>query len=176
MAMPGSDYLFNLSIVAMTFAAVSVLVMLIRQTMGGRLAKFDVYLIVAFVSVGCVLAVDAMLPPLISTFEPSAGVLWAVSSGLAAVLLGSCVAVLVTLRRRVSPAPMPRWAVAVFGLHGADALLLAVNAVVPALQGVRLFATALTLSLAVFMWSFLRRLVSLLGDKPGEDWDPRAQP
>ena len=31
----GATYLYNLSVVAMTFAAVSVLVMLIRQTMGG---------------------------------------------------------------------------------------------------------------------------------------------
>jgi hypothetical protein len=41
----GETYLFNLSLLALTFAAVSALVMLLRQTMGGRLSYFDVYLI-----------------------------------------------------------------------------------------------------------------------------------
>src|ERR1700682_5144615 len=93
MELPGSAYLFNLSIVAMTFAAVSALVMLIRQTMGGKLTDFDVYLMVAFVSMGCVLSVDAMLPPLISIFEPRPGLLWGTASGLAAVSLASEVAI-----------------------------------------------------------------------------------
>ena len=43
MDVPGEAYLFNLSLLAITFAAVSVLVMLMRQTMGGRLSNFDVH-------------------------------------------------------------------------------------------------------------------------------------
>jgi hypothetical protein len=173
MELPGSAYLFNLSIVAMTFAAVSALVMLIRQTMGGKLTDFDVYLMVAFVSMGCVLSVDAMLPPLISIFEPPPGLLWGTASGLAAVSLASEVAIVYRMRRRASTAPVPHWAAAIFVLHGADALLLAANAVIPGLQDLRVFALALTLSLVVFMFSIVRRIASLLGDKSGEDWDPQ---
>ena len=52
-------------------------------------------------------------------------------------------------------------------------LLLVANAAVPPLQGAGLFKAALTISLAMIMWAFVRRLASLVGDKPGEDWDPK---
>lgn len=42
MELPGSGYLFNLALIAMTFTAVSALVMLVRQTMGGKPSNFDV--------------------------------------------------------------------------------------------------------------------------------------
>ena len=45
MELPGEVYLFNLSLIAVTFAVVSALVMIMRQTMGGSLSNFDVYLI-----------------------------------------------------------------------------------------------------------------------------------
>ena len=83
--------------------------MLIRQTMGGKLSNFDVFLMVAFVSIGCVVAVDAMLPPLLSIFDLPSGVLWATASGLAAVILASWIVIMVALRRQ--------------GLVGADAAL-----------------------------------------------------
>ena len=51
-------------------------------------------------------------------------------------------------------------------------MVLIANAVVPAVQGVGLFKVALTLPLAVVMWAFIRRIGSLLGGKPGDDWDP----
>jgi hypothetical protein len=35
MELPGTAYLFNLSLISITFTAVSALVMLVRQTMGG---------------------------------------------------------------------------------------------------------------------------------------------
>jgi hypothetical protein len=54
--LPGAIYLFNLSLLAVTFAVVSALVMLVRQTMGGRLTNFDVYLITSYVSFGFVIA------------------------------------------------------------------------------------------------------------------------
>ena len=36
MELPGETYLFNLSLIAVTFTAVSALVMLMRQTMGAN--------------------------------------------------------------------------------------------------------------------------------------------
>jgi hypothetical protein len=173
MELPGSTYLFNLSMVAMTFAAVSALVMIIRQTVGGKLSDFDIFLMVSFVSMGCVLSVDAMLPPLISIFEPPPGALWATASGLAAASLAIWVLIAYQLRRRVSAAPIPLWVMTIYVLHLADALLLAANSVVPALQDLRLYALALTLSLVVFMFSIVRRIASLFRDKRGEDWDPQ---
>jgi cytochrome c oxidase subunit IV len=89
MELPGSTYLFNLSLLAITFAAVSVLVMLVRQTMGGKLSKIDVHLVTTFVSLGFVQAISAVLPPAADLFGLSDRVLWAVASGPAALLLAA---------------------------------------------------------------------------------------
>jgi hypothetical protein len=171
--LPGAIYLFNLSLLAVTFAVVSALVMLVRQTMGGRLTNFDVYLITAYVSFGFVMALEAVLPPLVFLFDPPPVVLWAIASGLAVVIHSGVLASNVRLRHKVSKEPMS-WAVAgSFSAHGLIVAAFAINALVPAVQGVGLFAAALTVSLAIMLWTFVRRISSLFGDKPGEDWDPK---
>ena len=60
MDLPGEAYLFNLSLLAITIAVVSALVMLVRQTMGGKLSNFDIYLTSSFISSGFVIALDAV--------------------------------------------------------------------------------------------------------------------
>jgi hypothetical protein len=173
MELPGETYLFNLSLIAVTFTAVSALVMLLRQTMGGKLSNFDVYLITSFISFGFAIAISAVLPPLAAFFDLGPAALWAVSSGLAAVLLGSTVAANVHRRRSVTTEPMSLSVIASFATNGFSAIVLLVNALVPPWQGIHLFAGALTLSTAAIMWAFVRRIGSLVGDKPGDDWDPK---
>ena len=173
MDLPGEAYLFNLSILSITVAVVSALVMLVRQTMGGKLSNFDIFLIEAFVSWGFVVAGAAILPPLVSLFDPPPAILWATASGLAAVLLAAVVASIIVTRRRVSSEPMSALNVLTLAGHwhccSASGMR---NALVPQVQGVGLFAAALTLSMGLIMWAFVRRIASLLGETPGEDWDP----
>ncbi len=172
MELPGELYLFNFSLLAMTFAAVSALVMLLRQTMGGKLSSFDVFLVNAYVAHGFVLAIAAILPPLIAQFALPLPVVWAVASGLAAVLIGGKVAGTMRQRSTVIKTPMP-WALKVsFGAQWFAILLLVANAMVPAIQGIAVFELALTICLAMVLWSFVRRISTLLGDHPSEDWDP----
>ena len=90
MDLPGEAYLFNLSLVAMTFAAVSVLVMLMRQTMGGALSNYDVHLVTNYVSQAFVVAVGAILPSMLADFGLPAPAIWIIASGLAAILLAAC--------------------------------------------------------------------------------------
>ena len=173
MELPGETYLFNLSLVAITFTAVSVLVMLMRQTMGGKMSNFDVYLITSYISFGFVQAIGAMLPPLVFLFRLPPTVLWALSSGLAAILVSGAVVSVVHRRLIVSPEQMALPVLSSFFMHGIVIVLLLINATVWSWQGVHLYAMALTLSLSVTMWSFVRRIASLLGDKPSDDWDPK---
>ena len=58
-------------------------------------------------------------------------------------------------------------------VDGLAVVLLLSNAVVPAIQGIALFELALTIGLAEIMWSFGRRISTLLGDRPSDDWDPK---
>jgi hypothetical protein len=173
MELPGETFLFNLSLIAVTFTAVSALVMLIRQTLGGKLSNFDVYLITSYISFGFAEALAAILPPLVNFFELPPFGLWAISSALAAVLLGSVLVTVVYRRRKVAPEPMPLGVISSFSTHGLVVITLLVNAMIQPWQGIHLFAGALTLSVAVLMWTFVRRIASLVGDKPGDDWDPR---
>ena len=170
--LPGTTYLYNLSLIAVTFSAVSALVMLIRQSMGGKLSNFDIYLIVTYVSLGFVVAVAAVLPPLVALFAPSPTVLWGTASGLAAILVAAVVANSLASRRRAATVPMSSAVTAVFAGYWIAALLFAANAVVGPIQGVGVHAVASTLFLVVLMVAFVRRIASLLGDKPGDDWDP----
>ena len=172
MELPGETYLFNFSIIAITVTAVSALVMLLRQVMGGKLSNFDIHLITSYVSLGFVLALDAILPPLVALGDPAPAVLWAIASGLAAAFLAFVIVTLMRRRRRIVGSGSPFLVRVDWTLQWAAILLLVVNAAVPPVQGMLLFASALTLSMATMMWSFVRRIASLLGDKPGEDWDP----
>lgn len=171
--LPGAIYLFNLSLLAVTFAVVSTLVMLVRQTLGGKLSNFDVYLITSYISFGFVIAFNAILPPLVSLFDPAPAVLWGVASGLAAILHFGVLVSIVRRRMRVSREKPSAGVVAALFAHALVAVALAVNASVPQVQGPGLFAAALTLALAISLWTFVRRIASLFGDQPGEDWDPK---
>jgi hypothetical protein len=66
---------------------------------------------------------------------------------------------------------LPAFLVFAVGLQWVAVLFLATNAVIPPLQGMPLFQAGVTLSFGAVL-QFVRRISSLLGDKPGEDWDP----
>src|SRR5690348_3702520 len=136
MELPGETYLFNLSLLALTFTAVSALVMLLRQTMGGKLSNFDIYLIVTYISLGFSIAVGCLLPPLVALFEPAAPVLWLVASVGAAILLGSVVLNALRWRTRASREPISLAVRTTFTIHGVVVVVLIVNALWPAVQGV----------------------------------------
>jgi hypothetical protein len=171
MELAGSEYLFNLSLVAMTFAAVSVLVMLMRQTMGGKLSNFDIFLITTYVSLGFAAGVNAILPDLIALLLLPEGVTWMIASLLAAAVQAMTVAHIQLQRPKAARVALPLTVLLAYTVHWAAVALLILNAV-PAFQGAALHAIAVTISLSMAMWTFVRRISLLLGEKPGEDWDP----
>lgn len=173
MELQGETYLFNLSLIAITFTAVSALVMLMRQTMGGRLSNFDVYLTTSFISFGFAIAISAILPPLIFFFEFPAYILWAISSIISAAALSAVLASNVHRRKIVASEPMSFAVIGSFSAQAFSVIILLINATIQPWQGIHLFASALTISISVLMWFFVRRIASLVGDKPGEDWDPK---
>jgi hypothetical protein len=173
MELTGETYLFNFSLIAITFTAVSALVMLLRQTMGGKLANFDVYLITSYISWGFAFALIAVLPSLVFLYQLVPSVHWAIISGLAAILHASVLGTIMKLRRSVAPDPWPVGVKIAFSIQGTVSLAFLFNAIPSSWQGVQIFATFLTIALAVVLWSFVRRIASLLGDKPSDDWDPK---
>jgi hypothetical protein len=171
MEFAGSAYLFNLSLVAMGFAAVSVLVMIMRQTMGGKMSKFDIFLITLYVSLGFAAAVNAVLPELIALLHLPEPVTWMIASLIAAVIQAMTVLNINSRRHRAAPVASPPMAVVAYSTHWTAVALYLLNAGVPMFQGPALHAIAVTVSLCMAMWTFVRRISLLLGDKPGDDWD-----
>ncbi len=60
-----------------------------------------------------------------------------------------------------------------FWVHGIVMVLFLVNAIPWLWQGPFLYSAGVTLSTCVLLWTFIRRIASLLGEHPGEDWDPK---
>ena len=173
MELHGEVFLFNLSLIAVTFTAVTALVMLLRQTMGGKLSNFDIYLTTSFISFGFAISLVAVIQPMLSLFEITPRAIWGVSSGVAALVFAGVIATNIHRRRVVDKAPMSVAVVTSFSLQVFGVILQLINSFAQPWHGIDLFAAALTLSLAVIMWAFVRRIASLVGDKPGDDWDPK---
>ena len=85
MELPGAEYLFNLSILAVTFATVSALVTVVRQISGGSLTKVDIHLLTTFLSAGFAISIAAILPSLVNLFGLTLQVVWPVVSGMSAI-------------------------------------------------------------------------------------------
>jgi hypothetical protein len=171
MEMPGALYLFNLSLLAFAFATVSALVMLFRQSMGGRLSNFDVYLITSFVSLGFAIGFVAILPALVVLFDPGEALHWSIAGVIGAVCLTAVSVNLLRKRIVATQSRTPPLVLAAFATHWVTSALLLINAAVSAIRGPGLYATAVTASLFAVLWSFVRRISSLVGEQAKEDWD-----
>jgi len=145
--------------------------MLVRQTMGGKLSKIDIHLVTTYVSLGFAQAIAAVLPAAAGLFGLSGRTLWAVASGPAALLLAAVFAHIQRERSKLTTERKAPLVVLAFALQWLAILVLAANAVIPAMQGVGPHAAAVTLSLGTAMWAFVRRIASLGGDTQSEDWD-----
>ena len=165
-------FLLNFSLLAITFSAVSALVMLLRQTMGGKLSNFDIFLVNAYVAHGFVLAIAAILPVLAAQYSSSHMIVWTISGLSAGVLMSAKTANTMRQRRRIAPSPMPRGMQLTFALQWLGVAMFFISVLVGPRWNQAVFDTALTLCLATIMWAFVRRISSLLGEKPHEDWDP----
>jgi hypothetical protein len=93
--------------VSITYAGFAALLMIFRQIIGGRLSNYDVYLIRTVLMRSFIVAVAAMMPPLLALFDLSHTAIWRLSSLIAALLLGAYVATFPARRRAVTDFPVP---------------------------------------------------------------------
>jgi hypothetical protein len=136
-----TGYLYTIATVGMTFAGLSVLTMILRQMLGGRMTKFDSFVTRTWVQLGFMTTLGSILPPLLLLFGAPAPVAWRISSGAMAVILGIWALTFPRRRRAVNPSRLPiqvvtftlamdiaALALAADGIAGADELLAAVYA------------------------------------------------
>ncbi|HTC54349.1 MAG TPA: hypothetical protein VK700_20605 [Steroidobacteraceae bacterium] len=143
--MDASAYLYTIATVGMTFAGLSVLTMILRQMLGGRMTKFDSFVTRTWVQLGFMTTFGSILPPLLMLFAAPAPIAWRISSGVMAVMLGSWALTFPRRRRTVNPTPLPIQVVMFSVAMDIAALVLAANAIlVPAELLAGAYAAAVT--------------------------------
>jgi len=85
MEVSAESYLLTLATLAVTFVGFSALVLVLRQTIGGEMSRYDVLTTLIFIQLGFIVAGGALVPAVLSLFHLPNTALWRVSSAAAAV-------------------------------------------------------------------------------------------
>ena len=144
----------------MTFAGLSVLTMILRQILGGRVTKWDSFVTRTWVQLGFMTTLGSILPPLLILFQVPAPICWRISSGVMAVILGVWALTFPRRRQAINPTPLPLQVVGFSLSMDAAALALAANALfVPNELLIGVYAAAVTAILIaaglLFLFAFV---------------------
>ena len=168
--MDAFGYLYTIATVGMTFAGLSVLTMILRQMLGGRITKWDSWVTRTWVELGFMTTLGSILPPLLVLFESPAPIAWRISSGVMAVILGTWALTFPRRRHAVNPTRLPLQVVIFSLAMDIAALALAVNAiVVPVELLTGIYAAAVTAILIaaglLFLFAFVHWYDATIGDE-----------
>ena len=176
MELPGTGYLFNLSVIATTFAGFAGLTVIFREILGGKLTRLDGFVIRTFIQLGFLAAFGSLLPPLFQLFELPPAVIWRSASIVMALLLGAWSFSFPRRRHAASPTRVPAPIMCTVIVLDIAALALVANAVWPASHyATGIYATAVTVNLVGGATFFLFSLIFLFA-KPLEPSTPAPQP
>ena len=158
--MDASGYLYTIATVGMTFTGLSVLTMILRQMLGGRMTKFDSFVARTWVELGFMTTFGSIQPPLLILFGAPAPIAWRISSGVMAVILGSWALTFPRRRHAVNSTPLPLQVVIFTLAMDIASLALAANAiVVPGELLAAIYAAAVTAILIgaglLFLFAFV---------------------
>jgi hypothetical protein len=126
--LPGSTYLYALAFVAAAFVGFSSIVVVIRQTIGVTLSRFQVLLARTDIELGFIVVGLSLLPMLISLFNLPHSLVLRGSSAVAALVLIFWLAFFAYRYRRATSATLPVSAWLHLALAAAVVIVLAVNA------------------------------------------------
>jgi hypothetical protein len=163
-------YLYTIATVGMTFAGLSVLTMILRQMLGGRITKWDSWVTRTWIQLGFMTTFGSILPPLLTLFAAPAPIAWRISSGVMAIILGSWALTFPRRRRAVNPTRLPLEVVMFSLVMDIAALALAANAiVVPGERLAGVYAAAVTVILTaaglLFLFAFVHWYDATIGDE-----------
>ena len=108
MELAGSGYLQTLAVIAITFGAFAGLLVVFRQTIGGRLSELDLFFIRNTLLRSFMVAGFSMLPLLLALYELSPINIWRLSSVITAGALMLFTLITYVQRRSVSRTPFTK--------------------------------------------------------------------
>jgi uncharacterized membrane protein YhaH (DUF805 family) len=168
MELQGSAYLYALATVSITFVGFSALLLVFRQTIGGRMTPYDAFFTLSFVQAGFIVAMGALLPPLLALYALGEETVWRISSAIAAALILAFVAAFPARRRRAAGSSAPIYVWILLAMQALAGLELASGAIgKPLGPQPASFAAAMTAMLVTSGIAFLAAL-SLVFREPIE--------
>jgi len=154
--LPGSTYLYALAFVAAIFVGFSSVVVVLRQTIGTTLSRFQVLLARTDIELGFIVVALSFLPMLLSLFNQPHSLVLQVSSGIAALVLTLWLAFFAYRYRKATSAPLTASTWLHLALAVTVVIVLAVNASGYVTEPqVGLYALALSYVLAEAVDTFL---------------------
>ncbi|MFZ1171801.1 MAG: hypothetical protein WBG16_24145 [Bradyrhizobium sp.] len=127
--MEAIGYLYAIAAVGMSFAGLSVLTMILRQMLGGQMTKFDSFVARTWFQLGFMITFGSILPPQLALLEVSTPMVWRISSGLMAIILGWWALTFPGRRHATNPTPLPMQVITFVAAMALIALALAANAI-----------------------------------------------
>jgi hypothetical protein len=127
MELPGTNYLYTIATLSITYAGFAALIVIFRQVIGGKISNYDIFMIRAVLLRSFIVTCSALLPPALVLFGLSHSVIWRISSIIAA-LLQALFALSYRMRRSALKEAPPTWALVIHGLGMLTAIGLLLNA------------------------------------------------
>jgi hypothetical protein len=128
--MDATGYLYTIATVGISFAGLSVLTMILRQMLGGRVTRFDSFVTRTWVQLGFMTTFGSILPPLLSLFGTAGPLACRISSGVLATILWIWTLTFPRRRKATNPSRLPLQVVMFLLAMNVAALALTANAIV----------------------------------------------
>ena len=115
MELPGSNYLYTIATLSITYAGFAALIVIFRQIIGGGVSNYDIFVIRSVLLRSFLIAFSAMLPPALALFDLSQSAIWRISGLFMALLLGLFTLTFPARRRAATHLPINKWVLITIG-------------------------------------------------------------
>src|SRR5260221_548284 len=107
MELPGANYLYALATISVTFVGFSALLLVFRETIGGKMTRYDSYFTLSFMQAGFIVTAGGLLPHLLAFYGMSETSVWRAASAIMAIPIFLFVANTPRRRRAATKEPIP---------------------------------------------------------------------
>jgi len=168
MELAGATYLYALATISVTFVGFSALLLVFRETIGGKMTSYDSYFMLSFMQAGFIVTAGGLLPQLLAFYEIPHNSVWRMSSLIVAVLIFVFVFTTPSRRRAATNESIPFYVGLLLLLQFLAGAYLLLNAIGwPASPNLAPFALALTVMLVTTGFAYLIALSRALRGERG---------
>src|SRR5260370_4642744 len=87
MELPGANYLYALATISVTFVGFSALLLVFRETIGGKMTRYDSYFTLSFMQAGFIVTAGALFPHLLAFYGMSETSAWRSACAIMSIII-----------------------------------------------------------------------------------------